>query len=128
MLDASMDQIDPTRPRLLSCKGEPSAGDIEGVFRSESFGPSAVKMKGPYHYVPPVYWFEDRDYGGAYGFNTETGPGLQPATFDSVKRFTPEDKLWPLNEMWDFHTGRGEIFGSFADWIRPFEKTVWLLR
>jgi len=31
-------------------------------------------MNGPYDWVPPGYWYEDRERGGAYGFNTETGP------------------------------------------------------
>ena len=45
---------------------------------SEVSGPSGVKMNGPYDWVPPSYWFVDRQRGGAYGFNTETGPGPQP--------------------------------------------------
>ena len=41
-------------------------------------GASGVKMTGPYDYVPPSYWLIDDDhFGGAFGFNTETGPGPQ---------------------------------------------------
>lgn len=118
-LTVALDEVDPTRPRLLGCRNEAFGG--EQFFGSETYGPVAVKMIGPYHYVTPNYWYEDTTLGGAFGFNTETGPGLQPAVLESVKRFTPADQLWPLNEVWDFHTGRGDVFGTFKDWIKPFE-------
>ena len=38
-------------------------------------GPSGVKMTGPYDYVAPSYWYVDKQFGGAWGFNTETSPG-----------------------------------------------------
>src|SRR5262249_36112767 len=38
-------------------------------------GPSGVKMRGPYDYVPPSYWQNDTEKGGAFGFSTEIGPG-----------------------------------------------------
>ncbi len=62
---AILKEIDPTRPTLVSTKGK----------TSEITGPSGVKMLGPYDYVPPIYWYVDTKNGGAYGFNTETGPG-----------------------------------------------------
>lgn len=114
-----LDKVDATRPRLLGCRNEAFGGEV--FYSSEAYGPVAVKMVGPYHYVTPNYWYEDKQLGGAFGFNTETGPGLQPAVLESVKKFTPEDKLWPLNEVWDFHTGRGDVFGDFKEWIAPFE-------
>ena len=122
LLYQHLDEVDGTRPILLGCKSGSNAGEAERKFESETYGPVAVKMKGPYHYVPPIYWFEDRQFGGAYGFNTETGPGLQPVVYDSLKKFTPADKLWPMNEVWDFHTGRGDVFGSFELWKQPFER------
>jgi len=118
-LKQELDAVDPTRPRLLGCRNEAFGG--ERFFGSEDYGPVAVKMIGPYHYVTPNYWYEDKKLGGAFGFNTETGPGLQPTVLESVKRFTPEDKLWPLNDVWDFHTGRGDVFGTFDFWTTPFE-------
>ncbi len=78
---------------------------------SEVSGPSGMKMLGPYAYVPPVYWHEDTHRGGAYGFNTETGPGAQPSPFSSLVRMMPEDDLWPPDEMWDYHCARGK-FGA----------------
>jgi exo-1,4-beta-D-glucosaminidase len=60
-------------------------------------------MNGPYEYVAPVYWYQDTINGGAFGFNTETGPGSQVPVMESIKRMIPADKLWPLNKAWDFH-------------------------
>jgi len=94
-----MKDIDPTRPTLVSTKGNTS--DVSG--------PSRVKMLGPYDYVPPVYWYVDTKNGGAYGFNTETGPGPQVPPIESLKRMLPEDKLWPANDLWNFHCCRGKF-------------------
>ncbi len=90
-------EIDPTRPTLVSTKDK----------TSEITGPSGVKMRGPYDYVPPVYWYVDTANGGAYGFNTETGPGPQVPPLESLRKMLPEDKLWPINDFWDFHCCRG---------------------
>src|SRR5690625_1073662 len=60
-----LDQYDPTRPFVQSAK--------EHV--SELTGPSGMKMRGPYDYVPPGYWYIDTSFGGAFGFNTETEIG-----------------------------------------------------
>ncbi|MFA5973174.1 MAG: sugar-binding domain-containing protein [Lentimicrobiaceae bacterium] len=66
-------------------------------------GPTGVKMNGPYEYVAPVYWYYDTINGGAFGFNTETGPGAQVPVLESLKRMIPADQLWPLSKAWDFH-------------------------
>lgn len=94
---AIMKDIDPTRPTLVSAKDK----------TSEVTGFSGVKMRGPYDYVPPVYWYVDKANGGAYGFNTETGPGPQVPPLESLRKMMPEDKLWPINDVWDFHCSRG---------------------
>ena len=70
-------------------------------------GNSGVKMTGPYEYVAPKYWLEDTQHGGAYGFNTETSPGPAIPVAESLKRFLPPNKLWPINEFWDYHAGGG---------------------
>jgi exo-1,4-beta-D-glucosaminidase len=90
-------EVDPTRPTLVSTKGK----------TSEITGPSGVKMLGPYDYVPPVYWYVDTKNGGAYGFNTETGPGPQVPPIESLRKMIPADKLWPINDVWFFHCCRG---------------------
>ena len=80
----------------------PYLGAAKGLV-SELSGPTGMKMLGPYEYVGPNYWFEDKNYGGAYGFNTETSPGPQLPILESVRKTIPKNKLWPLNDTWDYH-------------------------
>ena len=69
-------------------------------------GKSGVKMTGPYDYVPPDYWLTDTSkYGGAYGFNTETGPGPAIPLVSCLRKFIPPDHLWPQDSFWDYHAG-----------------------
>ncbi len=96
---AELAEVDPTRPTLASC-----AVDV-----SEVSGPSGVKMNGPYDWVSPNYWYLDRERGGAYGFNTETGPGPQPPPIASIRRMLPQENWWPIDEMWEYHCGRKEF-------------------
>jgi exo-1,4-beta-D-glucosaminidase len=77
--------------------------------RAAYSGESGVKMMGPYEWVPPRYWLEDTKKGGAYGFNTETSPGPAVPTSESLRKMLPPDKLWPINEYWDFHAGGGQF-------------------
>ena len=72
-------------------------------------GKSGVKMSGPYDYVPANYWIVDTKAGGAYGFNTETSPGPAVPPLEELKTFIPEDKLWPINDVWNFHAGGGKF-------------------
>ncbi len=102
---------DPTRPVLGAAKG----------LTSEVSGPTRVKMNGPYDYVPPVYWFEDKKYGGAFGFNTETGPGPQPPPLESLKKMIPGDHLWPIDDVWNFHCARG-MFKTLKRYIEALER------
>jgi len=73
-------------------------------------GPSGVKMTGPYDYVPPDYWLLDKDkLGGAYGYNTETGPGPAVPPVESLKKFIPKANWWPIDQAWNYHTGLGKF-------------------
>ncbi len=72
-------------------------------------GPSGVKMRGPYAYVPPSYWLADTSHGGAFGFATEIGPGAAVPPLGSLERMIPADRLWPINEYWTYHLGGGEF-------------------
>ncbi|MDZ7607254.1 MAG: glycoside hydrolase family 2 TIM barrel-domain containing protein [Cyclobacteriaceae bacterium] len=95
----TLDQYDDTRSLLVSA----------GQFESTLSGPSGMKMNGPYEYVPPVYWFEDQKLGGAFGFNSETGPGPQIPPVSSIK-IMAEAYWWPpMNPMWDYHSGREDF-------------------
>ncbi len=77
--------------------------------KAEIPGDTGVKMSGPYDYVPPDYWLLDSKAGGAYGFNTETSPGPAVPPLEELKTFIPEDKLWPISDVWNFHAGGGEF-------------------
>ncbi len=74
---------------------------------AEHSGPSGVKMLGPYDYEPPIYWYVDTAHGGAYGFNTETGPGPAIPPVESLRRMLPANHLWPIDEQWLYHAGGG---------------------
>lgn len=91
--------VDPTRPTLSACI----------MLTSEITGSTAVKMNGPYDFVSPNYWYIDIKNGGAFGFNTETGPGPQIPPIETLRKMFPEDKLWPINEIWNYHCGRGQF-------------------
>ena len=60
-------------------------------------------MNGPYEYVGPDYWYIDTKRGGAYGFNTETGPGLNIPQLESLRRMVGEAHLWPQGRNWAHH-------------------------
>jgi exo-1,4-beta-D-glucosaminidase len=82
-------------------------------------GDSGVKMTGPYEYVAPSYWSEDKidgahhcnpgGCGGAYGFNTETSPGPAVPPIESLRSMLPKEHLWPIDDWWNFHAGGGEF-------------------
>ena len=71
--------------------------------KSTVTGPSGMKMAGPYEYVGPDYWFIDTKRGGAYGFNTETNPGMNIPQKENVERLLGGEKAWPIGPAWDYH-------------------------
>lgn len=108
----TLEEFDSSRSLLISA----------GAFTSDISGPSGMKMNGPYQYVPPVYWHEDRKLGGAFGFNSETGPGPQIPPISSIRKMMPEKDLWPpLNAMWDYHSGRKE-FGNVKVYLNALDE------
>jgi exo-1,4-beta-D-glucosaminidase len=79
---------------------------------SDLSGTSGTKMAGPYEYVAPVYWYSKEAPGGAFGFNTETGIGAQLPVKESLRQMLG-DRLWPLDEVWDYHcTFAAEAFNK----------------
>src|SRR6266849_6741937 len=62
-------------------------------------GKSGVKMTGPYEYVPPMYWLNDKEAGGAFGYNTETSPGPAIPPKESLAKFIPKEHLWPIDDF-----------------------------
>ena len=101
-------------PVISSASGTPTS----------STGASGVKMTGPYDYVAPSYWYQDTSkFGGAFGFNTETGPGAAPEQVPELKRFLPDSALWPPdNPVWNFHAG-GEEFKNLSLFNRAMTDT-----
>lgn len=71
--------------------------------KSPVTGPSGMKMAGPYEYVGPDYWFVDTKRGGAYGFNTETNPGMNIPQKENVERLLGGEPAWPIGPAWDYH-------------------------
>jgi exo-1,4-beta-D-glucosaminidase len=85
-------------------------------------GWSGTKMEGPYEYVAPDYWYIDRDAGGAFGWNTETGIGANLPQLGSLRRMIPEDALWPLSDSWDYHcTASGSAMNSTKQLTKTIE-------
>jgi exo-1,4-beta-D-glucosaminidase len=77
-----------------------SAGDY-----TTTVGPTGVKMFAPYEWVAPVYWTTDTKRGGAWGLATEISPGPSIPPVESLRRMLPEDHLWPIDSVWEYHAG-----------------------
>lgn len=101
---------DPTRPFLSSAADH----------MSTVTGKTAVKMRGPYDYVPPVYWWTEKTIGGALGFNTEEGPGAEIPPIESITKMIPKNDLWPIDSAWNFHCGKY----SFSN-LRSYNKAMY---
>ena len=104
----TFNKYDSTRPYLNSTGG---VGSEQGIITSTEIisdisGSSRVKMLGPYAYTPPIYWYTNKNLGGAYGFNTETCPGANVPPIESIRKFIPEKNLWPVDDVWNFHCGK----------------------
>lgn len=68
-------------------------------------GPSGMKMSGPYGWVPPGYWYADQ-VGGAFGFNSETGAGIDMPRVASLRRMLPArdlEALWKDPDVRQYH-------------------------
>ncbi|HEV8248142.1 MAG TPA: hypothetical protein VGP93_20345, partial [Polyangiaceae bacterium] len=74
---------------------------------TELSGPSGMKMAGPYDYVPPAYWLDDQQRGGAFGFATEISPGPAAPPIESLRAMLGEEHLWPPDDVWTLHAGGG---------------------
>jgi exo-1,4-beta-D-glucosaminidase len=63
-----------------------------------------IIMEGPYSWRPPAYWFSGK-YVPSRGSCAEQGDNEHIPTLESLKKFIPADKLWPINDTWFFHSG-----------------------
>jgi exo-1,4-beta-D-glucosaminidase len=82
---------------------------------------SGIHMAGPYVWRPPYYWFSDR-YGPARGSSAEEGDNETIPPLESLKKFIPSDKLWPINEYWYFHSGANEGNNTLENIRRVIDK------
>jgi exo-1,4-beta-D-glucosaminidase len=82
---------------------------------------NGIQMAGPYVWHPPNYWFSEH-YGPARGSSAEEGDNEVIPPLESLKKFIPTDKLWPINEYWYFHCGAIEGNSTLADARRVLEK------
>ncbi len=82
---------------------------------------SGIHMVGPYVWRPPYYWFSDK-YGPARGSSAEEGDNETIPPLESLRRFIPPDKLWPINETWYFHSGANEGNNTLDNITRVLEK------
>jgi exo-1,4-beta-D-glucosaminidase len=96
----------PNSAQASATAKKPAVGEATGI-----------RMTGPYDYVPPVYWYVDKEAGGAYCFNTETSPGPAVPPIESLRRMLPPERLWPINEFWSYHAGGGPFrsLGIFTE-------------
>ncbi|MCP5061232.1 MAG: glycoside hydrolase family 2 [Ignavibacteriae bacterium] len=116
-------KYDRTRSYLNSTGG---IGSEQGIISnteivSEISGSSRVKMLGPYAYTPPIYWYTNKNLGGAYGFNTETCPGANISPIESLRKMIPEKNLWPIDDVWNYHCGKNS-FGHIGRTQIAIEK------
>ncbi|MBI1894073.1 MAG: glycoside hydrolase family 2 [Candidatus Rokubacteria bacterium] len=110
---AILRRYDPTRPYLAAAKEQTSALS----------GPTSVKMRGPYDYVPPNYWYLDTRAGGAFGFNTESSPGPAIPVLESLRQMIPVESLWPINDIWLYHAARGP-FHNLTRYNQAMERRL----
>lgn len=89
----------------------------------ESLGPSGLKMDGPYTWVPPTYWYDDR-LGAAFGFGSELGSGVGTPELPSLSYFLD---LPDTNDLWQrpdknlYHMSPGGTFSS----RKIYNKALW---
>jgi exo-1,4-beta-D-glucosaminidase len=91
--------------RILAESDWPNPTVSSASGKSTTVGQSGMKMTGPYEYVAPSFWYLDTERGGAWGFNTETSPGPAIPPIESLRLMLPEDHLWPVDSVWEYHAG-----------------------
>ena len=78
-------------------------------------------MEGPYSWRPPSYWFSGL-YPPARGAAAEQGDNEIIPPYESLKKFIPPDKLWPINDTWFFHSGSAGGNNTLSNVQRVIEK------
>jgi exo-1,4-beta-D-glucosaminidase len=81
--------------------------DTVSNFKKDAAGHTlwnGIHMLGPYSWRPPSYWFDPK-YPASQGSCAEQGDNESIPPFESLKKYIPADKLWPINEYWYYHSG-----------------------
>lgn len=96
--------------------------------RSKLLGPSGMKMRGPYDWVPPNYWWDTspkhRRYGAAFGFGSELGAGVGTPEKESLTKFLGDEgveEMWRSPNSSFYHNGAGDTFSS----RRIYNDALW---
>lgn len=76
-----------------------------------------LQTSGPWHYL-----VESISYltGKADGFTTELGAPSVP-TANTIRKFIPEEDLWPIGDVWYYHDMHIESF-DWRDYIRDVNR------
>ena len=82
---------------------------------------SGIHMAGPYVWHPPSYWFSEK-YGPARGSSAEEGDNEVIPPLESLRKFIPPAKLWPVNDYWYFHAGAIEGNSTLENIRRVLEQ------
>ena len=82
---------------------------------------SGIHMYGPYVWRPPYFWFSEK-YGNARGSSAEEGDNETIPPVESLKKFIPANKLWPINEYWYFHSGANDGNNTLENVQRVLNK------
>jgi exo-1,4-beta-D-glucosaminidase len=98
--------------------------DTVSAFAKDEKGELAwdgIRMQGPYAWRPPSYWFSGK-YLATCGSTVEQGDNEKIPTLESLKKFIPADKLWPINDTWYMHAGAWGNNCSLGDIQLALEK------
>jgi exo-1,4-beta-D-glucosaminidase len=82
---------------------------------------SGIQMISPYVWRPPYFWFSEK-YPTSRGSSAEEGDNETIPPVESIRKFIPADKLWPINETWFFHSGANDGNNTLENIQRVLEK------
>jgi len=85
-------------------------------------GPTGYKMNGPYDYEPPIYWYADTQYGGAFGFATEISPGADVPPVESLDAMLGPGHAWPIDGVWNYHVGAKPPFLDMSNFVNALSR------
>jgi exo-1,4-beta-D-glucosaminidase len=81
-------------------------------------GPTGYKMNGPYDYEPPIYWYTDTKFGGAFGFASEISPGADVPPIESLSAMLGAGHDWPIDGVWNYHVGAKSPFLDMGNYTK----------